>query len=60
MAAVLLSVMGMAIELKHIIDMNLVRLGYHITSHCFTFSYSCLKQLYINNKMEQYVHTQGF
>ena len=41
----------MALELKGIVETNLVRLSYHFTSHCFQF-YSYLKQLYTSNKME--------
>ena len=47
-----------ALELKHALETNLIRVSYHYISCSFHFN--ILKQLYISNKMERFsYHTHG-
>ena len=45
-------------KLKCVVEINLVRLNYSFTNHCFYF-YSRLKQLYISNKMVCFSYRGG-
>ena len=70
--SVSLSMVGIAIELKQVTEINLVRLSYVSCYKPLLHIYSCLKQLYISNKMEWFsfqgeygvhgscTHTKGF
>ena len=44
------SLVGVALELKHVIETNLITLSWHFISCYFHFS-SHLKQLYVSNKI---------
>ena len=57
--AVSLSMIGVTLKLKHIIETKIVRLSYRFTNHYFTFTYSCLKQMYISIKKEQFSFRGG-
>ena len=48
----------MALELKHIIETNLVRISHHCISHSYHFN-SHLKRLYISNKTERFSYKGG-
>ena len=48
---------GEAIDLKHVVEIKLIRVSYHCISWFFHFN-SYLKQLYISNKME-WLHYKG-
>ena len=49
---------GMALELKLVIETNLTRVSYHCRSCFFDFN-SYLKQLYISNKTEHFNYKSG-
>lgn len=48
-----LSVVDVALELKQVIEINLVKLSYHFINHYFTFSH--LKQLYIAKQHDEMI-----
>ena len=49
----------MALELKCVIEPNLIRAKYHCISRSFHFN-SYVKQLYVSNKMEQFSYKGGY
>ena len=57
-AVVIIRVVGVVLELKFVVEINLVRLSYCFTNHCFQF-YSSLKLLYISNKMDRFSYRGG-
>ena len=50
--------MGVALELKHIIETNLIRVSHRCINRYFHFS-SCFKQLYKSNKTEHFNYKGG-
>ena len=54
----MVSLVAMALELKSVIETNLVRLCQCCKRSCFHIN-SCLKQLYICNKMEHFIYKSG-
>ena len=49
---------GMALRLKGVVETNLIRLNEHCICHHLHFK-SCLKQLYISNKIEHFSYKVG-
>ena len=50
--------MGMAVELKYVVETNLIRVSYCCISHYFHFNIP-FKQLYTSNKVECYSYIGG-
>ena len=48
-------VVGVALELKRVVETNLIRVSYHCIGHSLHFN-SYLKQLYTSNKTERFTY----
>ena len=58
MVTIVSIVWGVALELKLVVETNLIRVSYHCISHSFHFK-SHLKQLYLSNKTEHLSYKIG-
>ena len=58
MATIVDTVTGVALELKRVVETCLITVIFHCISRSFHFN-SCLKQLYISNKMEHFSNKKG-
>ena len=59
MAVQSVSLVGVALELNHVVEINLIRVSYHFISYSFHLN-SDLKQLYISNKTEHFSYKSGY